>query len=287
MNDVAWGTSNGQTMTASFWVKSSVTGQMNGTIVFYGNTANYIYSPTYTINSANTWEYKTVVIPPAPTAAGPTAASQNGKYMNFSPIAIFSSGYTATATTGNTWAPLSSTGYRATGSTANIASTAGATFQFTGCQLEVGSFATGFDYRDATTELGLCLRYRYVPINNPQTGTPSSYGSFLAVAYNATSSATCGTYIPFPVPMRGLPSLTVNDPSNNLGLNWQGPGGWGAATSWSVAAWNAITTNGVSNNYVSVRLSFTGNNSASTVAVGAMANLNMGTGSQIILTAEL
>jgi hypothetical protein len=287
MNDVAWGTTNGQTMTASFWVKSSVAGQMNGTIIFYGNTATYIYSPTYTINSANTWEYKTVVIPPAPTAAGPTSATQNGKYMNFAPIAIFSSGYTTTATAGNTWANLSGTGYRATGSTANLASTAGATFQFTGVQFEVGGSATGFDYRNNTTELALCLRYRYVPVNNDLTGTPSNYSGFVATPYNASSSATCGLYMPLPVPMRGLPAITVTDPSANLGINWNGSGGWSGANTFTVASWNALTTNGTSNSYVALRINFNGNNSVSTVAIGAMANLNMGAGSQIVLTAEI
>jgi hypothetical protein len=46
----------------------------------------------------------------------------------------------------------------ATGAT-SVVGTNGATFYITGVQLEVGSTATSFDYRQYTTELALCQRY--------------------------------------------------------------------------------------------------------------------------------
>jgi hypothetical protein len=58
--DFAWGTAAAQTVTLSFWVRSSLTGSFGGAIR-NDNGRYYLFS--YTINSANTWEYKTVTIP--------------------------------------------------------------------------------------------------------------------------------------------------------------------------------------------------------------------------------
>jgi hypothetical protein len=48
--------------------------------------------------------------------------------------------------------------YAPTGAT-SVVGTSSATFYITGVQLEVGSYATGFDYRSYGTELALCQRY--------------------------------------------------------------------------------------------------------------------------------
>ena len=57
-------------MTLSFWVKSNKTG---GASIDIGNKTQLllarIFSNGYTINSANTWEYKTITIP-GDTAGG-------------------------------------------------------------------------------------------------------------------------------------------------------------------------------------------------------------------------
>ena len=58
--DLAWGTASAKTITLSFWVKSSVTGTFSGALGNSGNARNYVF--TYTINAANTWEYKTITI---------------------------------------------------------------------------------------------------------------------------------------------------------------------------------------------------------------------------------
>ena len=55
--DLAWGTASASTVTLSFWVRSSLTGTFGGSLTA-GNNRNYPWS--YTISSANTWEYKTI-----------------------------------------------------------------------------------------------------------------------------------------------------------------------------------------------------------------------------------
>ena len=65
--DLNWGTANAKPVSLSFWVRSSLTGTFGGSL---GNNAfDYTYPFTYTISSANTWEYKTITI------SGPTSGT--------------------------------------------------------------------------------------------------------------------------------------------------------------------------------------------------------------------
>jgi hypothetical protein len=146
--DLNWGTSDAKTVTLSFWVRSSLTGTFGGAIQNDG--FNRFYPFSYTISSANTFEYKSVTI------TGDTSGTwlkTNGTGMTLS----FSLGAgSSRVNTAGSWTSSISEG--ATGQT-NIIATNGATFYITGVQLEVGSSATGFEYRQYTTELALCQRY--------------------------------------------------------------------------------------------------------------------------------
>ena len=146
--DLAWGTASAATVTLSFWVRSSLTGAFGGAIYNSAQTRSYPFS--YTINSANTWEQKSVTI------AGDTSGTwltTNGTGIELA----FSLGAGSTLSgTAGAWAGA----YYAqpTGST-SVVGTNGATFYITGVQLEKGSTATSFDYRPYGTELSLCQRY--------------------------------------------------------------------------------------------------------------------------------
>ena len=67
LQDLAWGTSNAKTCTLSFWIQSSLTGTFGG--VIWNSARNYSYVFSYSIASANTWQYVTVTIP------GPTSGT--------------------------------------------------------------------------------------------------------------------------------------------------------------------------------------------------------------------
>ncbi len=58
--DLGWGTASAQTITLSFWVRSSVTGTFGGSL--QNDAVDRTYAFTYSISSANTWEQKTVTI---------------------------------------------------------------------------------------------------------------------------------------------------------------------------------------------------------------------------------
>ena len=149
--DFGFGTATAKTVVLSFWVKSSVTGTF-GLIFRNTGTARY-YTTTYTINTANTWEQKTITI------AGDTAGTwliTNG--IGIQLIWDLGVGSTYSSASNNAWSTVASN-YFGVPSTTKLASTASATFYITGVQLEKGSTATSFDYRPYGTELALCQRY--------------------------------------------------------------------------------------------------------------------------------
>jgi len=148
-SDLDWGTANAKTVTLSFWVRSSLTGTFGGAISNSAGNRSYPFS--YTINSANTWEYETITIP------GDTSGTWVGATNGIGMVLYLMVGTGSTfSTTAGAWA--AGEFYSVTGAT-SVVGTNGATFYITGVQLEVGSTATSFDYRPYGTELALCQRY--------------------------------------------------------------------------------------------------------------------------------
>jgi hypothetical protein len=147
--DLAWGTANAQTITISFWVRSSLTGTFGGALE--NNAANRSYPFSYTISSANTWEQKSITI------AGDTSGTWVGATNGIGIIVRFGLGSGATFSgTAGAWAAGN---FVQPTSTVSVVGTNGATFYITGVQLEKGSTATSFDYRDYGRELIMCQRY--------------------------------------------------------------------------------------------------------------------------------
>jgi hypothetical protein len=194
ISDLGWGTASAQTVTLSFWVRSSLTGTFGGSL--QNSAANRSYPYSYTISSANTWEQKSVTIVGDTTG---TWLTTNGMGIRLR----FGLGVGSTGSgTAGAWSAsnLSS----ATGAV-SVVGTNGATFYITGVQLEKGSTATSFDYRPYTTELSLCQRY-YVDLAN---NGGSTQNTFRAIGFGSTYNTTAGTYVvQVPVPMRVVPSLT-------------------------------------------------------------------------------
>jgi hypothetical protein len=146
--DLGWGTANAQTVTLSFWVRSSLTGAFGGS--FYNSAATRSYPFSYTVSAANTWEQKTVTVA-GDTAGTWTTDNTAGINVRFS----LGAGATFSGTAG-AWA--AGNFVQPTGAV-SVVGTSGATFYITGVQLEKGSTATSFDVRPYGTELALCQRY--------------------------------------------------------------------------------------------------------------------------------
>ena len=144
-----FGTTNAKPVTLSFWVRSSVTGTFSGSLQNGAQNRSYPYD--YTINAADTWEYKTITIPGDVTG---TWATDNTKSHQIFWSLGMSPDYAAPV---NAWVAAQRWG--STTGTAGIMGTLNATWYITGVQLEVGRNATDFEYRSYGEELALCQRY--------------------------------------------------------------------------------------------------------------------------------
>lgn len=189
--DFAWGTANAATVTLSFWVRSSLTGTFGGAIS--NSAVNRSYPFTYTINAANTFEYKTITI----------AGDTSGTWLTDNGIGIrlwFSIGAGSTYSgSAGAWAGAD---YRSATGATSVVGTNGATFYITGVQLERGTVATPFEYRNAQQELAMCQRY----FITTRFGNPNSPVYITDVAIN-TSRIAAG--FQFPVVMRTDPTVTI------------------------------------------------------------------------------
>jgi hypothetical protein len=203
--DLGWGTANAQTVTLSFWVRSSLTGTFGGS--FSNGDSNRSYPFSYTINAANTFEQKTITIVGDTTGTWATDNS-GGIVVNWS----LGMGSTYEGTV-NVWA---GTFYGAPTGAVDLVATNGATLYITGVQLEKGSQATAFDYRPYGAELQLCQRY--FEMSYPQgtaPGTATQQTTALSV-YNNSSVASTGATMTIPVRFKASkrvsPTVTIYQP---------------------------------------------------------------------------
>jgi hypothetical protein len=207
VSDLAWGTASASAVTLSFWVKSSLTGTFGGGLMNSGFSRSYPF--TYSISSADTWEYKTVTIPGDTTGTWLTTTGR-GLIISFS----WGSGSDRLGTAG-AWV-----GARAQGSTGqtNITSTTGATWQITGVQLEAGSVATPFERRPFGTELALCQRYFYKTYNiDVAVGTSTGVGMmYLETLADGTLSRLKSFNPRLPVTMRANPTVSAYSQTGTL-----------------------------------------------------------------------
>ncbi len=181
--DLAWGTASAQTITISFWVRSSLTGTFGGSVYNASGDRCYVFS--YTINAANTWEQKSVTI--AGDTSGTWATNSSvGLFLNLSMGAG-----TAQSAAAGSWG---GTAYVSVTGATSVVGTNAATFYITGVQLEKGTAATGFASRPYGTELALCQRY-FQTYQRGVTGV-------------ATTPNTLNFCLTFVVPMRSSPSVS-------------------------------------------------------------------------------
>tara|TARA_B100001029_G_C15023887_1_gene432330 strand:+ start:151 stop:1242 length:1092 start_codon:yes stop_codon:yes gene_type:complete len=185
------GTSSAETVTLSFWVKSSLTGNFGAAIV--SGAADYSYTFPYTISSANTWEKKTKTIA-LPTSGGTWATNNSSGLMVMFDLGS-GSDYEGTA---NQW--NSAFDVRAS-SDVKLMATNSATWYVTGLQLEVG-VGTDFEHRSYAQELALAQRYYQQVYFYWNTGSTSN--NFLYYVG--------GQFNPI---MRAAPSLVAAYDNNN------------------------------------------------------------------------
>ena len=192
---LGFGASGGTSVTLSFFVKSSLTGNFSCSLGNGDN--NRSYPIMYTINTADTWEKKTMTFPADTTG---TWGTGNGRGILVRWSLGAGSGRLGTA---NQW--NGSQAHGATGTT-NLFATNAATFQITGLQLEAGSVATDFEHRSFAQEFALCQRYFQ------KNATAQMYLTLVRTADNQHR-----LNLNLPVTMRATPTGTITSADQDGG----------------------------------------------------------------------
>jgi len=187
-----YGTANNKKITLSFYVRSNQAATY--AIWFYRNTGSRQNGKTYTINSANTWEKKTVTINGDATS---TINNDHLESMRVEWILMAGPDFKSGTNPNGTWEALTNAN-RYVGHTATIGASTDDYFDITGVQLEVGSVATDFEHRSFAQELALCQRYFQLH-NNPMARgyVPDNNARVYSLGFN------------FPIQMRSAPSLSI------------------------------------------------------------------------------
>ena len=156
LQSLAYGTSSAKSFTLSFYVKSNLTG--NFSVTAYKQTgSNKLQDRQYTINSANTWERKTLTFV-GDTAQAIVNSTGVGMYLYWH--TAFGSGFGTATYNGNAgWSAYSNAGWGAGQDVNTLYNSTSNYLQFTGIQLEVGDTATEFEHLSFGEELALCKRY--------------------------------------------------------------------------------------------------------------------------------
>jgi hypothetical protein len=154
-----FGSSNAESLTLSFWVKSNKTGTY--VVRFYDIDNQRSISQSYTISSASTWEKKTITI------SGDTVSSPN--YDNGYAFAI-------------NW-----------GGQVNLADSTSNEWYITGVQLEVGTSASDFEFLPYDVNLDRCERYYQILAGmvGQQNGTFSHLGISFRKQMRAQGTLSC------------------------------------------------------------------------------------------------
>lgn len=194
-----FGTAAAKTITLSFDVYSSKTGTLGGSVRNHDGTRSYPF--TVTINSANTWERKSVTIPGDTSGTWPSAVTTSGFQVTFSPMS--GSTYLGTA---NAWAGANYLG--ATGQT-QWSSTNDSVY-ITAIQLEAGSVATPYVHPNLALETLRCQRYYY----------KNYAGNIILRPWDGQTTGIQYHWFPWPIAMRGTPVVGLNGAgsSNTSGL---------------------------------------------------------------------
>ena len=239
LQDFAYGTTSAKTITVSFYVKSSITGQFGYTI-YRNESTDRAINKFYTINNANTWERKTITVEGDTGAAIGNDNSDN--WWNCWHLAA-SPGYMSAETA--VWANYSSgTNWAGFHKQNGVVTTLNATWQITGVQMEIGENATEFEHLSYAEDLALCQRYYWKPF--PGNNSTSYDQVMIAMKVADTDGGRAASTF-FPVVMRAAPSVVFEDRAGDYGgttgssrvtcQHHSGTYAHGVTWSWATTPW--------------------------------------------------
>ncbi len=191
------GTSSAESTTLSFWVKSNKTGTYIVELFDADNSRQI--SKSYTVDTADTWEKKTITYTGDTTGA--FGNDNNASlYLGF----YLGAGSDKTSGTLNTSWNSNTDANRAVGQV-NLADSTSNEWYITGVQLEAGTSASDFEFLPHDVNLLRCQRYF----------TKISYGEFggedaiFGLTFGGDGSDNVMFTYRFPVDMRATPTITI------------------------------------------------------------------------------
>jgi hypothetical protein len=151
-----YGTSSAESLTLSFWIKSNKTGNYYVAFVNNNSTQDRVISFGYSIDSADTWEKKTITIPGDTVRSIDYSVNEEFTiYWLFSAASAFTSGGVS-----NTWVDYSATRF-ANSDLAGLGGSTADEVYMTGVQLEAGTTASDFEFLPHDVNKTRCYRYYY------------------------------------------------------------------------------------------------------------------------------
>ncbi len=187
-----YATSSAENMVLSFWVRSNKTGTY-GVALINNESTERLYSQTYTISSADTWEKKTL------SYVGDTSNgfdNDNGSSLLIQWYLVAGSGKTSGSS--QTWGSNTQAN-RAAGQTVNLADSTSNEWYITGVQLEAGATASDFEFLPVDVNLDRCQRYYF-------NASPTY---FIVARWDAGSGNPLGNY-EFLKEMRAAPTFSTS-----------------------------------------------------------------------------
>ena len=218
------GTSDAESLTLSFYVKSNLTG--TAVVGLYDNDNVRYNAKSYTIDSANTWERKVLTYQPDTTG---TLDDDNALSLQIYFWLQAGSNKTSGTLPSNWESNVEANS--APGQTINIASSTDNEFFITGIQLEVGEQATPFEHRSFGEELALCQRY-FIEDD-------TVYRAYLRTS-NDLGSRGCNFY--FPTTMRVAPSMSASTDAGTISFTSRTTNGVGMSMGGSVSNSTTFTS---------------------------------------------
>jgi len=233
------GTANAESLTCSFWVKSNKTGTY--IIQIRDNDNSRQISKSYTIDSASTWEKKTI------TFAGDTTGTldnDNNASLFFDFWLGAGTDYTS-GTLATSWEASALNTNTAVGQV-NIADSTANDWFVTGVQLEIGSAASDFEFLPVDVNLQRCLRY-YEKLYSLTTAPADGATNYTFGGAAGEASWTCfttnniGSGTKFKVEKRTTPTITLfrGTATVTAGL----PAYYNDSDAWAVVTSPTITVN--------------------------------------------
>ena len=202
-----YGTSSAEGLILTFWIKSNKTGNYYVAFVNNNSTQDRVVSFGYSIDSADTWEKKTITIPGDTSRSIENTVNEEFTiYWLFSAASAFTSGGVS-----NTWIDYSASRF-ANSDLAGLGGSTSDEVYMTGAQLEVGTAASDFEFLPHDVNLNRCERYFF---KNIGSGGQIGYGGSIGDNYRHE------IYF-YPQEMRASPTLTVVWSAGTPGIQYNG-----------------------------------------------------------------